>query len=130
MENQSFKILLVQMYHSPGEHMKNDLFKSSNSFRTSFCKESSITQENLINYLYVHDCTLASECIWVSSPRTHLRNTAGQAMIIRGSGRSLINMSRSDIPCHDKGAISKPIIKPQRKIASKNLIFLQNFNSD
>src|SRR4051812_14170284 len=78
------------------------------------------TQENPINYIYVHDCTLASECIWVSSSRTRLRNIAGQAMIIRGSGRSLINMSRPDIPCHDKGTNLETDQKPQRKITSKN----------
>src|SRR5436190_24346224 len=114
------------MYRSPREHMQNNSFKFPNYFRTSFYKEGQENRQNTENlkyYLYVHDCTLASECIWVSSPRTRLRNTAGQAMIIRGSGRSLINMSRPDILCHDKGTNLETDHQNQNKITSKSSKF-------
>src|SRR3954469_8590630 len=79
--------------------------------------------------MYVHDSTLASECIWVSSPRNRLRNTADQAMLVRGSARSLISMSRPDKHCHGEGTNLGLIIKTKTKIVSKPQS-LQNSNFD
>ena len=44
-------------------------------------------------------------------------------MIIRGSGRSLINMSRPDILCHDKGTNLETDHQNQNKITSKSSKF-------
>src|SRR4051812_41114267 len=117
------------MYNYSGEHTQNNLFKFSNSFRTSFCKEEEKNRqntENRIYYLYVHDCTLASECIWVSSPRTRLRNTAEQAMLVTGSAQSLISMSRPDIHYHGEGTDLRTDHQNQNKITSKNSNFAKS----
>src|SRR3954462_8379811 len=105
--------------------MQNNSFNLRIPFEHPFVKMKRNRQntENLIYYLYVHDCTLASECIWVSSPRTQLRNTAGQAVLVRGSERSLINMSRPDIHCHGEWTNLGTDLQNQNKIASKSQIF-------
>src|SRR3954463_9699275 len=108
--------------------MQNNSFNLRIPFEHPFVKKKRNRQntESLIYYLYVHDCTLASECIWVSSPRTRLRNTAGQAMLIRGSEWSLINMSRPDILCHDNGMNLETNHQIQNKIISKNSNFAKS----
>src|SRR3954463_10123017 len=110
--------------------MQNNSFNLRIPFEHPFVKKKRNRQntESLIYYLYVHDCTPASECIWVSSPRTRLRNTAGQAMLIRGSARSLINMSAQTYTVMVKGRISELIIKTKTKSQVKTQI-LQNLNS-
>ena len=63
-ETQSFRILLVQTYHSPGERMQNNSFKSSNSFRTSFCKEEKKSSKHIKPYI-LPVCTWQYAGIWM-----------------------------------------------------------------